>query len=178
MSQALNIDLTDPSVQHLLGGNPRLATVKRELVQIAGDVPHPDGHTAWRGAQSTTDLTGAKQEVVVVYRGMYLTVDLYVMGGETLAYLCCPRCHKVLTVRSSHKPIDFEPRADNPLRAEIVSTGDPSLVRLAGAGRLSIAPFECTWELENARHVPGALHSGTSLCRMKLAIDNNRAKDA
>lgn len=186
-NQGLNIDLTDPHVQHLLGGDPRLATVKREVVQLAGDAPDPTGMTALRGAQSTTRLSAGKREVVVVYKGMFLTVDIYIIGpggvggsgAATLtAYLVCPRCHKVLTVPGNRKTIDYEPGSANPVRTEILASKQPELVHLADQGRLSIETFECTWEIDDAPHVAGRHHTGTSLCRLRLAIDGNRARDA
>lgn len=176
MTEPLRIDLTRPHVQQMLGGDPRLATVKRELVQVAGDVPHPDGTTPWRGHQSQVSLTGDKQEVLVMFREMILTVDVYVIGEHPVAYLVCPRCRKVLTVRGDQKAIDFDPFVPNPVRAEIAAAGDPTLTWAARLGRLSIEGFECTWELDDAPHVQGAVHTGASLCRMRLAIDNNRAR--
>lgn len=175
---ALNIDLTDPSVQHMLGGPSRLATGKREVVQLAGDVPDPTGLSARRGFQSTTHLTAGKQEVVVVYKGLFLTVDLYVLGAQVTAYLHCPRCRNVLTVRGDRKAIDFDPLAVSPVRVEVAGAGDPVLALAGQFGRLSIEPFECTWEITGGPHVAGGHHTGVSLCRMRMAIDDNRAKDA
>ena len=180
MSQALQIDLTDPAVQRMLGGGPDVATGKRrELVQLAGDIPDPAGLSRHRGHQATTILSGGKEEVVVVYQGMFLTVDIYRVPGEPLrAHLFCPRCHKHATVPGDRKAIDWDPAATNPMRAEILTSGRPELVYLADRGRLSIEPFECPWEIGDDPHVAGALHTGGSLCRLRIAIENNRAKDA
>ncbi len=180
MTQALNIDLTDPAVQRMLGG-PGVATGKRrEVVQLAGDVPDPAG-SPHRGAQSTTYLTGGKEEAVVVYQGMFLTVDIYRVPGEPLkVHLYCPRCHKHSTVPGDRKAIDWEAGAANPMRTEILAAGRPELVHLADKGRLSIEAFECPWEIGDDPHVAGALaiQGAGSLCRLRIAIDNNRAKDA
>ncbi len=178
MSQALNIDLSAPHVQELLGGGSRLATGKREVVQLAGDAPDPTGVTQARGAQSTTSLTAAKREVVVVYKDLLLTVDIYVLGAVMTAYLYCPRCHKALAIPGDRKAIAYEPQSANPMRSEILASRRPELVHLADHGRLSIETFECTWEIDGAPHVAGRHHTGASLCRMRMAIDGNRARDA
>lgn len=179
--EALNIDLTDPRVRAMLDGpGPGLATGNRPaVVQIAGDVPDPTGMSRCRGAQSTTHLTDGKHEVVVVYKGMFMTVDVYAVPGQPLmAHLYCPRCHKHATVKGEHKAIDYEPASPNPMCAQIRASGDPGLAQIADLGRLSIEAFECPWELGDDQHVSGGMHTGMSLCRMRLAIDNNRAQDA
>ena len=174
----LNIDLTDPAVQRQLGGPPDTGK-RRPVVQLAGDAPDPSGMSRHLGAQSTTRLTGGKQEVVVVYQGMFLTVDVYQIPGEPMkVHLYCPRCHKHATVPGDRKAIDFEPAAVNPERTAIRATGRPELMDLADFGRLSIETFECPWELGDQQHVQGAVQVGTSLCRLRIAIDRNRVRDA
>jgi hypothetical protein len=170
MGEPLSIDLADPAVQHMLHG-ARPSARRRDLVQLAGDAHH--------GFVSTSHLTASKQEVVVVYRDLFMTVDVYAVPGEPLkVHLYCPRCHKHSTVPGSRKAIDFEPASDNPMRTQILASGRPELVDLASNGRLSIEAFECPWELGDTKHVPGALHTGVTLCRMRLVIDDNCAKDA
>lgn len=176
----LSIDMSDPGVQRMLHGEHPLAPrPQRSVVQLAGDVPDPTGLTARRGFASTTRLTAGKHEVVVVYGDTFLTVDVYQVPGEPLmVHLYCPRCHKHATVRGDAKAIDFDPTARNPQRTAIVASGDPSLVALADRGRISIEAFECPWEMGEDRHVAGGVHTGASLCRQRLAIENCRAKDA
>lgn len=170
MSQALSIDMTDPSVQRMLGGRGSAAR-QREVVQIAGDT-----HA---GLASMTSLTAGKHEVVVVYKDLLMTVDVYAVPGEPLKlHLYCPRCHKHSTVPGDRKAIDFDPRAPNPQQAAIRATSAPELVALAAFGKLSVEAFECPWEIGDEQHAKTAVHTGVTLCRMRLAIDNNRAKDA
>lgn len=178
MTQALQINLSDPNIQQALG-MPSVASGKRTVVQLAGDAPNPTGMTSHVGAQSVTSLTTGKQEVIVVYRGMFLTVDVYAVPGAPLTvHLLCPRCRKHATVRGEHKRIEFEPAAANPMRTEILAAGDPALAQLAERGRISIEAFECPWEIGADKHVQGGVHTGVSLCRLRIAIDQNRAKDA
>src|SRR5580765_6985516 len=94
MSKHMTIDLSDPVARATLGvDQPSLSTKRREVVQLAGDVPDPTGVTSHRGIQSTHFLTGAKQEVVVVFGDLLLTVDLYALPGEPVrAQIICPRC--------------------------------------------------------------------------------------
>lgn len=178
----LNIDLRDPQVQQVLGlGNGGLATGKRPVVQLAGDAPDPTGLTDYRGAMSTTRLIDGRSEVVVLYKDLLMTVDLYFVPGEPLrAHLYCPRCQKHSTVRGDYKAIDFDPAAANPAFSDIMATGaiPPELARIAAVGRLSIETFECPWEIGDDKHVPGVVRTGASMCRLRIAIDNNRAKDA
>jgi hypothetical protein len=154
------INLSDPGVQDLLGdaAPSRLASGRpgKELVQLAGDPDH--------GMTVSHHLDRGKREVLVAYKDLVLTVDIYEMAGEPLkVHLICPRCHHQLQVTSDRKKIEYDPRAGDPKKG----------------GRLSIEPFECTWELPTAgKHVPGLLAGGMSLCKLKLAIDHNVAKDA
>ncbi len=178
---ALQIDLTDPAIQRMLGRDePRLASGKSpEVVQLAGDVPDPTGVSSHRGSQATRDLSAGKIEVVVVYKGLFLTVDVYVVPGEPLrVHLHCPGCRKLLMVSADRKDVDFEAHAPNPVQGEVLATGDPDLIATGASGRLSIGPFQCTWERGKDAHVPGEGRVGTSLCRLRIAIDDNRAKDA
>ncbi len=172
MSSALNIDLTDPAVQRMLGGpgvHDDLATGKRRVVQLAGD----------RGMSSTTYLGQGKHEVVVVYRDTFLTVDVYLVpGAAPEVWVICPNCHKACRIPPGTKAVDFDPGAANPVRGQVVACGDPDLVGIADRGRLSVEPFQCTWEVGTDRHVAGGVHTGVSLCRQKLVIEDNRARDA
>lgn len=181
MSSPLNVDFRDPAVQRMMGMQSPLASGKREVVQLAGDAPDPLGLSSARGRMSTTHLTGLKREVLVLYRDLVMTVDVYEVPGEPLKlHLYCPRCQKHSTVPGDRKAIDFDGAASNPACRDILAMGTvpPELHAVAAVGRLSVATFECAWELGDERHVAGALSTGTTLCRLRIAIDNNRAKDA
>lgn len=195
MSKGLSVDLSDPRVQQMLGGPSQLSTGKREVVQLAGDAPDPTGLTSHTGLQSTHRLTGGKQEVVVVYGDLLMTLDVYALPGEPMrVQIICPRCHKHSTIRGDAKKIEYEPKSMNPMRTHILGAARSTalnapemtrdvrmclaeLVSIADFGRLSVEPFECAWEIGDERHVPGALHTGASLCRLKLVIENNRARE-
>lgn len=159
--QSLSINLADRRVQELLGQEDRVVrpgSARRELVHLAGDADAPDG----RGLSSTHRADALKEEVRVTYKDFVLTVDVYRHPGEPAqVHLICPRCRHQLRVTADRKAIDFEP-TDN----------------VAAGGRLSIEPFECTWEMGNDEHHQGALFAGTTLCRWKVGITNNIAKDA
>jgi hypothetical protein len=171
MSSALSINLEDPHVQQMLGAAPLATGKRREVVQLAGDAHH--------GLTSHYNLAAMKQEVVVVYGDLFMTVDVYAVPGEPLkVHLYCPRCHKHSTVPGTRKAIDFEPGAANPARTLILASGRAELVGLADKGRLSIEAFECPWEMGDDRHIAGGLHTGVTLCRLRIAIDNNQARSA
>ncbi len=183
MSKHMTIDLGDPTIRAMLGvDQPHLGGTRREVVRLAGDVPDPTGVSPdHRGIQSTHFLTGGKQEVVVVYGDVLMTLDVYALPGEPVrVQMICPRCHKHSTITSDRKRIAWEPASENPMRGTILelARGLPELLRVRDFGCISIEPFECTWELGEDRHVAGGLHSGASLCRLKLVIDNNRAREA
>lgn len=181
MSLAINMD--DPTVRSMLGISPQAAATgkRRELVQLAGDAPDPTGTTNHRGALSTMRLTGGKQEIIVVHKDVFLTVDVYALPGEPMKiHLLCPRCHKHLTIPGYRKAILFEPGERNPQRSTIVASGRPELVSMADLGRLSVEQFECTWEIGDVKHVSSGIrgvHTGASLCRLRLVIDNNVARE-
>lgn len=170
--QAISIDLRDRQVQQALGiqgGNA--ARKRRDVVHIAGD--------ADVGLSAITNLSAGRQEVVVVYRDRFLTLDVYALPGTPMrAILICPRCCKPSTIQGDRKRIEFDAAAPNPMRTEIIATGEPSLIALADLGRISIEPFECAWEIGTDKHVAGGVHTGASLCRLRIGVTNNRALDA
>ena len=180
MTSSLNVSLEDPGVQKMLGGSSLAPGNRaRSLVQIAGDVPDPTGQTNHRGRMSQLSLAGGKHEVVVVYKDAFMTVDVYLLDGQAPeVHLICPRCHKASRIAGDRKAIDFEPARANPAWSDIAATGDPVLAETGRMGRLSIEPFECAWEIGGDQHVAGGVHTGVSLCRLQLAIDNSRARDA
>jgi len=177
--QSLSVDLTDPRARALLGltDAPISAGTRREVVQIAGDAPAPGAMGP--GISSTQHLTAGKQEVLVVFGDLLLTVDLYTLPGEPVkCHLICPRCHKQLQIQGDRKKIEFEPRSLNPIRPTLGNALAPEVARIADFGRLSIETFQCTWEMGDDLHVAGGVHTGASLCRLRLVIDNNRAREA
>jgi len=180
MSRSLHVDLSDPHVQQMLGASGPLASGKREVVQLAGDAPDPTGLTDHTGLQSTHSLTAGKQEVVVVFGDLLLTLDVYALPGEPMrVQIICPRCHKHSTIRGDRKKIEYEARSLNPQarRIHLLASSVAELAAISMFGRLSVEPFECAWELGDAKHVPGALHTGASLCRLRLVIEDNRARE-
>lgn len=169
----LNLNLSDPSVQRLL--DPEEAHergVKKNMVHLGGD---PD-----RGFHSTHRLDVNKVEVIVTYKGdLMLTVDVYPEQGEKgtadykpleLHYVC-PGCTKKGRVTSEMKAIEFDPVDNRPIKL-------PNGVVTVTGGRLSVEPFQCTHEMpEHVTHVQKHQH-GFTLCRKRIAIDDNVAKDA
>lgn len=177
----VDIDMTNPSVRRLMGsdeGRIAMPGKRREMVQLAGDAPDPTGRTNLRGLASTTRLDTSKLEVFVAYRGRMgefdLTVDIYAIPGEPLEmHLICPRCRHQLRVTSAMKKIEFELGEQRPY-----TFVDGSKMPTNG-GRLSVEPFQCTWEMPEANaHTPGLRSHGLTLCNLKLVIDENVAKDA
>ncbi len=170
VARSFSVDLSDPRMQQILG--PAAPTAgKREVVQIAGDEPS--------GVLARMSLTAGKREVVVVFGDLFLTVDAYaVPGAPVVLHIICPRCRKHSTISGARKRIEFEPTAENPQRSAVVGAGSKELAELAKFGRLSVEKFECAWEIGGDKHVATAMHTGARLCRMKLAIDNNRAVEA
>lgn len=179
MSQALNINLSSPSVQRFLGVNPQGRP--REMVRLAGDVADPTGATGARGSLSMTSLTRDKEEVLVVFGDLVMTVDVYRLPNEPLqVHITCPRCHNHSTIRADRKDVDYDPKAANPMRRTILGMagGNPEIASLVDFGEISVETFECSWEIGNDKHVQGGVHTGVSLCRMRMAIDRNRAREA
>ena len=162
---SLSIDMADPSVQEMLGTEDRVVRPgrsRRELVQLAGDAPDPTGQSSFRGAQSTHRLNAAKEEVEVVYKDFLLTVDVYRHEGAPIqVHLICPRCRHASRITGDRKAIDFDPTRNT-----------------QAGGLLSIEPFECTWELTDDKHTPGLIGGGINLCKLRLGITNNVARDA
>jgi hypothetical protein len=172
MSTPYTVNLSDPRVRAMLDSGP--------VVHLAGDAPDPTG-TGQIGMMSTTHLTAGKQEVVVAFGDLFMTLDVYAIPGEPArVHLICPRCHKASSISGDRKRIAFEPRAASPIAHRLAQTRAPEL---AGAtlGQISIEPFECAWEIGGDAHAGGAqrsVHTGASMCRLRLAIDDNVAKEA
>lgn len=166
----LNLDMTDPNVRSLLEQDaPRIAkpgeAKKREMVQLAGDPQ--------RGYVSTHRTDTLKKEVFVTYGDFLLTVDVYNLGDQPIELVyVCPKCRHQGRITGAQKAIDFDHADSRPMKlpnGAVVPTG----------GRLSVAPFQCSWEMPDAgEHKPGIRAGGITLCQLKIAIDNNVAKDA
>jgi hypothetical protein len=171
----LNVDMTDPAVRRLLHGEDRSAIDpnqprRREVVQLAGDEQH--------GVMSTTRLDTDKIEVLVAYRGRVgdfdMTVDLYEIPGEPIElHIICPKCRNKSRITETRKTIEFDQRDIRPY-----TFVDGSRMPTNG-GRLDVETFECGWEMPEAgEHKVGLRAGGITLCRMRMAIDHNVAKDA
>lgn len=171
----MEIDITSPQVQRLLrvsrAGEAVTDTSRRKLVQVAGDMD--------TGVLASTRLDSGKAEVLVYYRArdLWMTVDVYAVPGEKpRLHFLCPRCENALQIPGHKKDIDWDPLAANPLLSTILASPpadwdreDVAYLRARGArGRLSVEPFQCTWELPNSHE----------LCRWRAAFDKNVAKDA
>lgn len=184
MAGALDLDLADPAVARLIGGDRRAevimpgSTKKAAMVQIAGDEDH--------GVSTTTYLDRGKQEVGVLFRPKnsvtmlagVLTVDVYAIPDEPLKlHLICPRCRRLLTVNGDRKPIDWNPTSPSPHPAALREALPPESKYLSdNLGVVSVGQFQCTWELEDKQQDSGkddrVIASG-SLCRFKGVIERN-----
>ncbi len=186
-SPGLNIDLRDPRVSSMMGTDGRVSSGNpdphgnRELVQLAGD-PAYDQRVSEneRGlaAQQTIRMTESAQgHPRIYYKGkageFVIEGDLYAFPGEPMKLvILCPKCSMAsgqdhaLTITSDKKAMEYDPRGGAP--------GD--------GGRLSVETFECTWELESGKKVDRneniSIVMGANLCRWKVAIDHNIARDA
>jgi hypothetical protein len=174
MTDALNIDMRDPSVRRLMTGGEessiaRPGQQRREMVQLAGDEQH--------GLMSTRRLDTQKIEVLVAYRGRVgdfdLTVDVYAIPGQhTELHIICPKCRHKSRITGERKKIEFEQNDTRPY-----TFVDGSRFPTNG-GRLDVETFECGWEMPDAgEHKVGIRSGGITLCLMKMAIDHNVAKD-
>lgn len=145
----------DERIRTAMADDPAYSKKERELVHLAGDMDS--------GLNSTISLSGGKHEVRVTYKDFVLTVDVYAIPGEPLqVHLICPKCRQQLRVTEDRKAIEFDPRD----------------TRFQG-GRISIEPFQCTWEMPEAgKHNPGLISGGMTLCKWTAGISNNVARDA
>jgi len=179
MSHPYTVNLSDPRVRAMI--DPGASGSEQPVVQLAGDAPDPTGLTQNVGMMSTTRLTAGKHEVVVVFGDLFMTLDVYALPGEPVrVHLICPRCHKASSISAERKAIDFDPRVVSPIAKRLAATRAPELAGSA-LGKISIETFECAWEIGDDRHASGrsrSVHTGASMCRLRLAIDDNVAKEA
>lgn len=121
-----------------------------EVFQICGDAPDPMGSHRI-GQEISADLTKtALGHPKIRYRDRIIEADVYGIDGSLMIHLICPKCSTPDTVHALKISSD---------QKQI--SYDPS------DGRLSIEPFSCTWEAPD----------GVGLCKWRVAIDDNVAKD-
>jgi hypothetical protein len=154
-----------------LAGDPPAATVTQGDAAGFG----PDGQSVI-GRESTVHLDkAALGHPEVRYRDYVLEADVYpLLGavdeddapGALEVILICPRCRHELRVTSDRKAIEYLP---GPPVIDL-ATGQAML-----RGVLSIERFECTWEKDTSVAVTG---NTENLCRWRVAIDKNVARDA
>lgn len=105
------------------------------------------------GMSSTMNLTKtALGRPFVRYKDRISEADVYEMQGQLMVHMFCPRCGNTLRITSDRKRIDYDREAN----------------------LLSVEPFECTWELDTDSR---RMEFGLGLCRWRVAIDRNIAKD-
>lgn len=157
-------DRTEEMIPLAGDGDP----TKTGIVRQSTSSRDPTG-TGLVGASSGVQLDKTKDATVVVrYKDRLIEADVYAFPGAPIKLvLLCPRCGNALNIESDKKQMSFEKSAPQ-------QVGD-----FVNMGRLNVEPFECTWELPDAGvHVPGLVSAGTSLCRWKVGISNNIARDA
>lgn len=139
-----------------------LYTIKEDAVRGAGD------HAGQRGLASTIRIP-RWGVAMVTYKDRVVEADVYKEPGEdnhfTILWVC-PRCTNQLRIDTKKKQVE--------IRVDRVAPGGERIVRLF------IEPFECTWEL--GRGTDGTKNDriafGAGLCRLRVGVYNNIAKDA
>lgn len=131
---------------------------KESLYHIAGSVPDPSAMEPEKlGMQSSLDMTkSALAHPLIRWRDRVVEADLYLIDDRLVLHLICPKCSTAevphaLYIREEQKAIDWRPET----------------------GELSVERFECTWELPEGRR----MEFGIGMCRWRVAIDKNLAKD-
>lgn len=124
-----------------------------------------------KGLASQHNFDHAKTTTVIRYKDKLIEADVYAVPNTPVhVVIMCPRCGNASTIRGERKAIDWRPHAPEPVG------------KLINAGSISIEPFECSWELpdagaHDARNTKQII--GTApLCRLKIAVTKNVAKDA
>lgn len=131
------------------------------LYHIAGDVPDPTG-SGKLGMQASIQLNkSAIGHPLIRWRNRdgdrVIEGDLYEIDGLLLLHIICPKCSTpetphALWVKQEQKAIEWDPKS----------------------GLISVEPFMCTWELPLERRA----EFGMGLCKWRVAIDKNIAKEA
>ncbi len=144
-----------------------------EIYTIKASDPDPHG-SGLMGASSHINLERAalahplirlakpEGEVAIIEADVYAAE---VEGGLEILILC-PRCRQQLRITSDRKEMQFEPTPPE---------FDPRRQAMVVRGKLSIEPFQCTWEMPDA---PGRSPFGSTLCRWAVGVDNNLARSA
>lgn len=124
---------------------------------------------AARGQAGQMNLTQtAFGHPFIRWNDFLLEADVYKLDGQPMyVHIICPRCHNALKIDEDHKAIFYERHRAPKFAPFLAEQGI-----MDHGGSLSIEPFECTWELG-----PDRQHFGIGLCRWRVAIDNNIAKD-
>jgi hypothetical protein len=135
-----------------LGDNPEIADMYRSYQMV-----DPTGATENVGQASSIDAQAGKAKVQVRYDGKHgsyvLETDVFQPApGVFEVHIHCPKCHKVGRITMERKAIDFD------------------------GVTLSIEPWMCTWETQEADG--RRMEFGLGLCRARYALDKNRLKDA
>lgn len=128
---------------------------KEELFHISGDEDHGIAYDA-----NLTKTAFAKPQIRYdgKYGRMVMTADVYRAGnGKFAVHIICPSCRHALWIKPEVKAIEFDKEKG-----------------------LSVETFECTWEKGRGTDETAAdrIEFGVGLCRAKLAIDKNTARDA
>ena len=121
---------------------------REELYHISGDMDH--------GLAVDLDLTKtALGKPMVRYKDRIMQAEVYPSPDKKglMVHIHCPRCTHVNVIRTERKHIEYDPETND----------------------LSIEPYECTWELGDRDNERIAF--GIGLCRLRIAIDHNIAKD-
>lgn len=124
--------------------NPRT----EEIFTIKDDAKDPL-NTGLVGKEGLTSFDkSAIARPQVRWKNFVLTMDVYRLDDEVMVHLYCPRCQNALKISSKRKDIGLH------------------------EGKLSVEPFKCTWELEEARR-----EFGVGLCNWSVGIKDNVAYD-
>lgn len=134
-----------------------------------GVMADPKGERG-KGLASQHNFDHNKVTAVIRYKDRAIEADVYALPGAPIhVVILCPKCGSASTIRAEKKAIDWQPH-------------EPRAVgKLVNCGTLSIEPFECPWEMPDAgAHEPGAnkILGTANMCRLKIAVDKNIAKDA
>ena len=138
---------------------PNVDLSTEELEHLAGDPPDGPGGV---GRVGLFDLTKNAYRVRVRYADKVVECEVFVPKDAPITvHWLCPNCGPsnsgtMSTIRGDQKHIEFDPHA-----------------QVEDGGRLNVEAFECPWELENKGR---RMDFGLSLCRLRLVIDNSRAR--
>lgn len=126
---------------------------KEDLVHLKGD----DEHGYANDMRLTKTALGHPE---YRYRDRVVRCDVYrdPVTKRLSVHSMCPRCENYIWISEPEKQIEFDP----------------------STGILSISPFECTWE--RGRGTEGTRQDriafGLGLCRLRIVVERNRARDA